>query len=167
MATANEATTHFWTDIYLNRETSNHALIQAATLAFGVPESAVQIVEPLTATARELWNSTATRVMFRWDETDETGEFPYLLNLGLKGSAMSRLVARLGDLAMQLQAAIITDVETPEYTDFQWRLVAPDGWSGIVTVDEDAFNRDAFVLTPEARAVLDAHTPPSPVRHVS
>lgn len=169
MATANEANqmTHVWTDLYLDRDVSNRALIEAGASAFDVPVTAVQVVEPLTATARALWNSDQTHLMFRRDETDDDGEFRIRFNLGLKENAALHLIDRLGQLARHLGVAFITDFETPEYTDSQWRLVAPDGWSGIVTVDDDAFNRDAFVLTPEARALLDVHTPPSSVRHVS
>lgn len=156
-----------WIDLYLDRDVSDLGLIEAGANAFDVPPTTIQVVESLTPTAPELWRFSTTKAMFRRDDTDGESESPIRFNVGLDGNASLHLVERLRQIARHLGVACVTDVETPECTDTQWRLVAPDGWSSIVTVEFDAFNRDAFVLIPGSRALLDAHTPPSPVPHAS
>lgn len=159
--------TLYWTDLYLASDIPDHALAVAMAAAFGLPPIAVGVSLEGTERGMQIWRRPETQILVQCMRDEQPGAFPVGLMVSLKADEVRDPIGKLSTLARQLETAIITDVETPEYTDSQWRLVAPDGWSGIVTVDDDAFNRDAFVLTPEARALLDVHTPPSSVRHVS
>lgn len=158
---------YYWTDLYLAQDIPDDMLAAAMATAFELPVDAVGVALEGTERGMSLWQRPETHLLVQRMREDQRGEFPVGLSIGLKSDVVNDLSGKLAVLAQKLETAIITDVETPEYTDSQWRLVAPDGWSGIVTVDDEAFNRDAFVLTPEARALLNAHTPSSPVRHAS
>lgn len=157
----------YWTDLFLDADAPDHLIGAAMADAFALPAEAVGVSLEGTEEGMRIWRRPSSQILIQRMRDEQPGEFPVGLMISLKADDVREPVAKIGAFAQHLETAIITDVETPEYTDTQWRLVAPDGWSGVVTVDFDAFNRDAFVLTPEARALLDAHTPRSPVRHVS
>jgi len=155
----------YWTDLYLEHDVADEAMTVAVASAFGVPVAAVAVAPAGTQQAAEAYDRPTTRVLVQREPFLQPGDFPFRLSVVLKGDAVDLPVDRLRLIARALGVAMITDVETPSYSDEQWRLVAPDGWTDVVLVDSDDSD-EAFTLTPETRRLLDAHTAPTQGTHL-
>jgi hypothetical protein len=156
----------YWTDVYLERDVSDEAMAVAVAAAFGVPADSVAVATSGTDQAANAFDQRSTTVLVQRDPESRPGDFPVMFSMVLKADAIDSPVARMERIGQSLGVPMITDVGTPAYSDAQWRLVAPDGWSDVVSIDMDAFDDDAFVLSPEAHRLLNAHAATSPASHL-
>jgi len=158
----------YWTDLHLAHDVPDETIAHAVAAAFGLPDDAVAVAPQGTDEGMDAWQQHYIQILVQRvpRDDDSRDQFPIELSVTLKAHAVDRPVQLVERIARHLGVPLMTDVGAPSYPDTRWRLVAPDGWSEVVDVDDDALDDGRMTLTPTAQQFLDAHTAPTQATHL-
>jgi len=158
----------YWTDLHLAHDVPDEVIARAVASAFGIVDDAVAVAPFGSDQGMHAWQKDAVRILLERVTRDEDArdQFPIELSVTLKDDAVDGPLRIVERIARNLGVALMTDVGAPSYPDTCWRLVAPDGWSELVDVDDDAYDDGALVLTSDDQRLLDAHTAPTQGTHL-
>ncbi len=150
----------FPTDLYLDQIVPDRRLAEAFGPAFDArPDQVAVISNNLVQQIARAWESTNTRIVLR--TAAQTGSFPLVLGILLRGSKPVDFVRRLEAVAKGLGASLLTDDAVANvHSDSEYLLVGADGQSEIVYVDTEGWELDSptFELTAESQRAYRRHS---------
>ncbi|MGH2562483.1 MAG: hypothetical protein ACRDJH_25775 [Thermomicrobiales bacterium] len=143
-----------WTDLALDRDIPNNRLREAWAAVFGIAPEEVAIVVDIAE--ENPWTDPRARIGL--ERRALPGEFPLQLMAILHGSDLeARVASRDGELAtlrrLCNELGCRALVSTADIEPWEWLIVAPDGQTTVVELDEDALDTTGAVVVLEEAAV--------------